>query len=269
MKARMILIAAMAGSLAACGGAGDDPAPAATVSATFSPASTSAPTQSSASRKVRISNDFFEFDYSYPAAAGGIAGLKTWLDADMAKQQSQLAKDARVAAKEAKSDNFPFRPWAIGVEWKVVTDLPGWLSLSATLYQDSGGAHPNHGYAALLWDKAAGQRRKAEDLFTSKAALSAAIRENFCALLDKERAQRRGEPVVRSAEWPNDCIDPAGSTVILGSADKQHFTRIGILVGPYEAGSYAEGDYEITLPVDAKVLAAVRPEYRTAFAPGK
>ena len=270
MKAQAISMAAMVLLLTACGGAGgDDPAPAPTITATFRPGSSSSPTQSGAARQLKISNDFFEFNYSYPAAAGGIAPLKAWLDADSDRRQTALAKQSRAAAKEAKTENFPFRPWAQGLDWKVVTDLPGWLSLSATVFEDSGGAHPNHGYDALLWDKEAGQKRKAEDLFTSKAALSSAIREPFCALLDKERAKRRGEPVVRSKEWPNDCIDPANSTVILGSSDKAHFNRIGILIGPYEAGSYAEGDYEITLPVDARVLAAVRPEYRAAFAMGK
>lgn len=256
--------------LAACGGAGDAPSQGASAATGASPTPAASPaTPPGVARKVKIANDFFDFDYSYPSAAGAIPGLKAWLDAESDRQQSRLAKEARAAAKEAKSDHFPFRPWANGVEWKVVADLPGWLSLSAAIYEDSGGAHPNHGYDALLWDKGAGQKRRAQDLFTSKEALSSAIREPFCAQLDKERAQRRGEPVARSKEWPNDCIDPVASTVILGSSDHVHFNRIGILVGPYAAGPYAEGDYEITLSVDAKVLAAVRPEYRGVFAIGK
>ncbi|WDF72128.1 DUF4163 domain-containing protein [Novosphingobium sp. KACC 22771] len=277
VKVRAIMMAGaglpLALFVAACGGAGDAPSQGASAAASAAPGPTTAtPAPSPAAgeaRKVKIANDFFEFDYSYPAAAAAIPGLKSWLDADMGKDQSRVAKEARAAAKEAKNSDFPFRPWAYGVEWKVVTDLPGWLSLSAAIYEDRGGAHPANGYGALLWDKGAGQQRKAEDLFASKAALSAAIREPFCAMLDKERAKRRGEPVVRSGEWPNDCIDPAGSTVILGSSDRAHFNRIGILVGPYEAGPYAEGDYEITLPVDVRVMAAVRPEYRAAFAAGK
>jgi hypothetical protein len=270
IQARAIWMATLSLCLAACGGEGDAPSAGASAASSAMPNPPATPTAASgAARKVKIANDFFQFDYTYPAAASGIPALKAWLDADLDKQQSQLAKDARAAAKEAKGGNFPFHPWAQGVDWKVVADLPGWLSLSAAVYEDSGGAHPNHGYDALLWDKGAGQKRKAQDLFTSKAALSAAIRAPFCAALDKERAKRRGEPVVRSDEWPNNCIDPAGSTVILGSGDKQHFNRIGILIGPYEAGSYAEGDYEVTLPVDAKVIAAVRPEYRGAFGLGK
>ena len=54
--------------------------------------------------------------------------------------------------------------------------------------------------------------------------------------------------------------------MILGSSNGKAFDRIGILVAPYEAGPYAEGDYEITLPVTDAVIAAVKPEYRPSFA---
>jgi hypothetical protein len=217
-------------------------------------------------RVVKEETRLFSFAYSYPAEAAAIPGLKALLDGELAKARAEVVGSAREGQEAAKGGGFPFHPYERETKWQVVADLPGWLSLSATLYDYSGGAHPNHGYAALLWDKAAGKRRAVAELFASKAALSGAIREKFCDALDRERAQRRGTPVDRKSgdefDW---CIDPAESTVILGSSDHRTFDRIGVLVGPYEAGPYAEGDYEITLPVDAAVLAAVRPEYRAAF----
>ena len=45
--------------------------------------------------------------------------------------------------------------------------------------------------------------------------------------------------------------------------------QIGVLIGPYEAGPYVEGGYEVTLPVTAEVLAVVKPEYRASFAAGR
>jgi hypothetical protein len=222
------------------------------------------------SRKVAVQNDLFDFDYAYPAGAGRIPALKAWLDADLAKSRSDLESSAKDARAEAKTNDYPYHPYATGTDWKVVADLPTWLSLSATVYSDTGGAHPNHGYTALLWDKAAGKKLAATDLFTSASALSAAIRTDFCNALDKQRAKRRDAPVNRASGDEFDaCIDPVASTVILGSSDKAHFDRIGVLVGPYEAGPYAEGDYEITLPITAKVLAAVKPQYRTGFALGR
>jgi hypothetical protein len=62
-----------------------------------------------------------------------------------------------------------------------------------------------------------------------------------------------------------ECIDPAEQTVILGSSNGKAFDRIGVLVSPYAAGPYAEGSYEVTVPVTAKALAAIKPEFRNSF----
>ena len=42
--------------------------------------------------------------------------------------------------------------------------------------------------------------------------------------------------------------------------------RIGLIADPYVAGSYAEGAYEVTLPVTRAIIGTVKPEYRGAFA---
>jgi hypothetical protein len=218
-------------------------------------------------RHDKQSNDLFEFDYAYPAQVGAIPKLKAELDADLAKQNEALVSSAKEQQAESKKQGFPYNPLGNWVAWKVVTDLPGWLSLSADISDYSGGAHPNHGFDALVWDRKADRRRAPLDLFTSKEALSRAIRRDFCAALDKLRAEKRGEPVkAGSTDEFDQCIDPVASTVILGSSNRNSFDRIGILVGPYEAGPYVEGDYEVTLPVTDAVLAAVKPEYRSAFA---
>jgi hypothetical protein len=269
MQSRFISVALLA-LLAACSKAPQGEAEK-TTQALAAPAAPAPPPAPAASgRKVEVKSDLFEFTYNYPAAAANIPALKSWLEADLAKGRKGLEDSAKEGREEAKSSGFDYQPYANGTDWKVVADLPQWLSLSAMVYDYSGGAHPNHGYAALLWDKAAGKRIAASDLFISKVALSAALRGSFCDLLDKERSKRRGEKVNRASGDDFDkCIDPVESTVILGSSDKQHFDRIGVLVGPYEAGPYAEGDYEITLPVTAKLLAAVKPAYRGAFAAGR
>ena len=217
-------------------------------------------------RSVEEETELYNFDYTYPAQAGAIPALKAILDGDVVEQRTALASQARESRDEAKKSGFDFQPHDRSVGWQVVADLPAWLSLSATSGGFSGGAHPYHGFDAMVWDKAANQRRKASDLFQSPAALSKAIRAPFCREIDKQRAERRGEPVKRDSDDPfSECIDPMESIVILGSSNKRTFDRVGILVAPYEAGPYVEGDYEVTLPVTQAVLAAVRPEYRSAF----
>lgn len=267
---------ALAMVLCGCSGkASENAAPAA--SGSVAPVASAAPSAVASAaapvavaRSVEESNALYEFEFSYPAAAAAIPALKAALDKALENERSGLAANAKDMRAEAKKEGFPFNPLGSWTAWSVVASLPDWLSLSAEVSSYEGGAHPNHGYDALLWDRKAGKRRAALDLFTSKAALSGAIRQDFCRLLDRERAKKRGAPVKRGSDEPfSDCIDPVESTVILGSAGGKAFDRIGVLIGPYEAGPYVEGGYEVTLPVTAAVLAAVKPEYRGSFAPAR
>ncbi|MEN9683697.1 MAG: hypothetical protein RLZZ427_1448 [Pseudomonadota bacterium] len=220
--------------------------------------------------KVSEQTPLIHFEYAYPAAVQAIPVLRARFEVERFKARASLLNDAVAGRKDAKEGGYDFTPYYLSTTWLVVTNLPGWLSLSGATEAFTGGAHGMQSTAALLWDKAAQRERAVTDLFVSKAAFSAAIREPFCARLDAERAVRRGVPVDRaSGDGFDECIDPAESTVMLGSADKAHFTRIGIEVDPYVAGPYAEGSYSITVPVTPAVLRALKPEYRAAFAIGR
>ena len=226
-----------------------------------------APARGGGARKVKETGPLYDFEYAYPAEAGAIPALKAWLDADLKKQRVDLIAEAKDGKADAGTNDYPFNGFSSGLTWSRVADLPGWLSLSGLTYEFTGGAHPNHGYAALLWDKTANRQRAATDLFLSKPAFSAAIRVAFCDALDRQRATKRGAKINRQTGDEFDaCLDPAESTLILGSSNHQTFDRLGVLIGPYEAGPYAEGDYEVNLPVTQAVLDAVKPEYKAAFA---
>ncbi|WP_296675083.1 DUF4163 domain-containing protein [Novosphingobium sp.] len=271
MRSRLIVAALLAA--AGCKGhtepqdAGSAPPAQAAAPAATARASAAASSGQGTARAVADTNDLYEFAYAYPAAAGAIPALKNWLDSDLDAQKAKLIKGARDWQAEAKRGGLPYHAYVHSTKWQVVTDLPGWLSLSAQRWEYLGGAHGNPWSDGLLWDKGAGVTRGALDLFTSPAALSAAIRQDFCAEIDRQRGSKRGVPVKPgSNEEFTECIDPVKSQIILGSGDHQHFTRLGVLVNPYEAGPFAEGNYEVTLPVTAAVLAAIKPAYRGAFA---
>lgn len=280
LKAATLSVALTAAlTLAACSGKAPDAAPGdsatphpAAASASHPPAPPAPPARAAAARAVHISNDLFAFDYAYPAAAAAIPALKVRLDADLDREQAGLSGEARQGRKDAAANGWPYTPWSRSTEWQVVADLPDWLSLSATLEEYAGGAHPNHGFDALLWDRRAGKARQAVELFTSPRALNDAVRKDFCAELDRQRLKKRGPEAMDGAlaEF-NACIAPLDQTVILGATGKAAgghagFDRIGFLIAPYNAGPYVEGAYEVTLPITPALLRAVRPEYRAAFA---
>ncbi|MGB7655718.1 MAG: DUF4163 domain-containing protein [Novosphingobium sp.] len=273
---RMVALLPLA-LLAACSKAAEQGEPSEAASSEASAAQATAQadpaaTAAAAPGAVAIDEDgkLFHFAYSYPANAAGIPALRAELEAEKDKARTELVAQAKDGQKESKEGGYEYHPYDTVTEWTVVTDIPGWLSMKGEFYSFTGGAHGNSGTQPLLWDKAANRRREPIALFISPAALNAALGPAYCAALNAERSKRRQEKVdPNSGDEFDKCLAPSEVTILLGSGDKAHFTRIGLIADPYMAGPYAEGDYEITLPVNAAVLKAVKPEYRSMFAVGR
>lgn len=214
---------------------------------------------------TRIENDLYEFSYSWPAEARAIPALDKLLGARLAKEQAELEVQANAARQDAEESDFPYRPYFLSVEWKTVADLPDWLSLSSEIGTYTGGAHGNLGFASLLWDKQKDRPLQPLDLFTSVAALEKAVGTPFCEALGTQRLARRGEDYVPQGGMFDDCPALGELTVLLGSSNGGTFDRVGLLAAPYVAGPYAEGSYEVTVPVTDAVIGAVQEEFRPAF----
>lgn len=235
------------------------PAPTASASATASATSGGAV-------MVESDNGALAFSYKHPAEVGAVPELAAMLRAEADTSRTEAQRMALEDRASARTDGYSFNPHSLGVEWQVVTQTPRFLSLSSSFYTFTGGAHGNYGFQGLVWDREKVARLAATDLFVSKAALKAAVLKPFCTALDDERRKKGIEKPEEESVFPR-CVDPVGeATIVLGSTSRRKFDRIGFLMDPYVAGSYAEGSYEVTLPVTAAILAAVRPEYRADFA---
>ncbi|GMM93284.1 DUF4163 domain-containing protein [Qipengyuania sp. MTN3-11] len=208
------------------------------------------------------------FAYSWPAEVSAIEPLAAELAAERDKALAEQKAEYEAAQADSPEDCDPCRTRSAETEWQVVADLPRFLSLSAGFSVYTGGAHGNYGTRSLVWDREAGQRLAATDLFRSPGGLYGAISRRYCAALNAEREERRGEPVDPDDEYFGDCPGIDELTVLPGSSNGRTFDRIGVIADPYVAGSYAEGSYEVTLPVDTAVIDAVKPEYVDAFSLG-
>lgn len=203
-----------------------------------------------------------DFSYTYPPQAARIAPLRAWLEADKAGLRAAMTKAAAQDRREAEKSGFPFREYDAQKEWKIVTDTPRFLSLSAQYYTYTGGAHGGTSTSSVVWDKASKRRLAPIDLF-APAALWTAVQRPFCAALKAEQRKRlEGQDV---NDDMHACPPLKDLVLLVGSTDRQHIDRIGLVADQYVAGSYAEGIYDITLPVTPAVLRAVRPPYRAAF----
>ena len=269
---RSILIVALTGMAAACDGFGgaEPEAGGATATATAQAKAQAEEAKSKSAgngaRSVAEETDDFLFEYSYPAEAGRIPGLAGLLDNRLDRQRAELAVESERARREAREEGFPYNKHSYTAEWKIVAELPKWLSLSADVATYTGGAHGNYTVQSVVWDKDNLRLMNAIDLFSSPAALEQAFGDRFCEGLDRQRAERRGEPVAEDSEEMFDqCPGIDELEVLVGSSNRRTFNRLTVYAGPYVAGPYAEGAYEVDLPVTQEVLDAVKPEYREAF----
>ena len=232
-------------------------------------ATASAAVANTVTKSVEKDGGTWKFTYGWPAAVSAQPALAAQFAAERDKALTDEKASWERDSAASPPDCIACRSREYQKTWKVVADLPGWLSLSADLYSYTGGAHGIGGLQSLVWDKTAKVAHDGVEMFRSPGALDAALGPKLCAALDAARAKKRGEPVPPPAADDigfNSCQHVKDATVLVGSSNGKAFDRIGIWFGPYVAGSYAEGAYELNFPVDAKVLGAVKPEFLQAFA---
>lgn len=209
--------------------------------------------------------ELLEFVYAYPAQAAAIPALVNRFGQAMAENKADALKMAAEDRKSAKQAGFPFHGHSRETRWSVLADTPRFLSLESSNYMYTGGAHGMTGYEALLWDKERQRETVFGALLTSEPAFAAAIHDGFCKALDRERTKKRGAPVVRGDDDFTKCIDPMKQVLAPTSKDGKRIDGIQVTIGPYGAGPYAEGSYDIKLPVDAAIYQAIKTEYQDAF----
>jgi len=205
-----------------------------------------------------------EFTYSWPRQVSALPKLVSLLererDSDLAKQKDMWAQ----SLEEFPGDDcYSCKRLGYGREWKVVANLERFLSLSADHYEYTGGAHGNYWFDAKVWDREEETALNPRELFISPEALWGAIEEPYCVGLDAERGDRFPGEDVNTLGWGCPGLDEL--TLLVGSSNGKTFDRLGLLAAPYVAGSYAEGAYEVTLPVTEAVLQAVASGYQDAF----
>lgn len=258
---RALLIAALlvAGCDRAAPDNAVDPAPAAP-----SPAAP-APTAVAVDEKT----DLLEFHFGWATAVSAIPVLAAELRKRALERKAELVKSATSDKAERAKNDYPFNSYQYSVQYEVSGATPRLLSLSADWFEFTGGAHPMHGTNALLWDKAAEREVKIADLLGGgQAQLTSIYAKAYCDALKAQRAKKRpGEPVGDPGDEFNKCPGFVDLDIIpKASAAGAPFGTIWFHADPYVAGPYAEGDYDVELPVNAALVAALKPDYRASFA---
>jgi hypothetical protein len=209
-----------------------------------------------------------DWHVSWPAEVSAFPPLEKSIRDPAEKAQADYAQQAKDDRAEREKEGFPWPgAYQYSVDVKIAGDTPRLLSLTRDWFDFTGGAHPNHGTDAILWDREGWRVLTIGELFSGGGgAFASLVTGAYCGALDKERKKRRPGQASGGADDPFwSCPKFEDLEIIPQGAQGGQLSRILFHADPYAAGPYAEGDYDVELPVTAAMVAALKPEYRDSF----
>ena len=210
---------------------------------------------------VHRARPHFCFAFAWPVFPAPMPALETLLREEAARREAEGLRrlEQSLAELPPDSDLSAMPPHGYDQFWSMTANTPVLLAMDAGISAYGGGAHDALSYETLLWDRAAGRRIAFGDLFEDGNAAYALLRRQFCpALLAMQ--QERGHTAADALP----CPDLAAQPIALVS-ESGPIRTITVLLAPYVAGSFAEGPYEVVLPVTRDLLSLIKPRYRAAF----
>lgn len=242
----LLLTAAVAASLAACNRDRDEakaPAVAADPDALVTPAEAAAPPG------YEAKTQYADIRLTLPDELKAHPDLHARLYAEEVRKLKQFAEGAQGELTEAGAATD--RPkYENTVTLTAAAETPKLFSLKRTSFDYSGGAHPNTLTSGILWDKALKRQIGLADLFRKGADLTALDRALCSALNTAKRARVPDGASITFESKPFACPRVATTPFVLTPGDTPGKAGgLTFLIGPYQAGPYAEGGYEIAIPV--------------------
>jgi len=260
----MKVIFALIALLASCNQASDLPAADKVAETAPTPVAPAAPPPAKAF-EFDEENEFIDYHFGWSAEAATVPQLVSRFRAEMEKDKAELTANAKEDKASREKDGYPFHEYSSSTQYDTAGQSPRLLSLSADVGAYTGGAHGNFGTASLLWDRAAHKEIGVADLFDPPTRFAALVSKASCDAINAERIKKREEqPKPGEMFW--DCPSLNELAIVPLDTDKDgRFEAIRFSAAPYVAGPYVEGQYDVDLPVNAAMLSAMKPEFRTSF----
>lgn len=208
----------------------------------------------------------YEARLRVPANAMAIAPLR---DRILSLYKKDVA-EVRDEAKDDSDGNKSFHPYLFDTRWRTTFENGAVLSLSAEVYADTGGAHPNSDFETLVWDKRHARAVSLPALFApgqAKAALLA-ISKAATEAWTREYIRKSGQKPGPDADLATQGIgpDPAklANYALIYAAGESKSSGLVILYGAGTAWPNVLGDFRLAVP--ARVFAAyLAPDWKDVF----
>ena len=241
----LLLTAAVAATLAACNREPETPvAPAAGTDA----AALVTPADAAAPMNYESKTRWADVRLTLPEAIKPQTDLHARLYAEEVRKLRQFVEGAQGELTEAGAATD--RPkYENAVTITAAGETAKLLSLKRSPFDYSGGAHPNTLTSGILWDKALKRQIGLADLFRKGADLTALDQALCSALNTAKRARVPGGGSLTFVSKPFACPRVVTTAFVLTPGDASgKAAGLTFLIGPYQAGPYVEGGYELAVP---------------------
>jgi len=196
-----------------------------------------------------------------PQGIAGYPGLHAKLYEDGRQELIEFVTEAiedrqRFAKKGVKQAT----PYERRLVWTITSISPHLISLREAWYDDTGGVHPDHGQGVLLWDRVHNVEVLQSELLKADADTSA-LDADICAKITAAKTARMGPTDPKSWTCPTWTDARA---VLVPSATPYRVGGMMFLFDPHVIGAYAEGDYEVLVPL-ADFQPVLSPDWAPDF----
>ncbi|MGE6698962.1 RsiV family protein [Hyphomonas sp. NPDC076900] len=177
--------------------------------------------------------------------------------------------DARERSAATGEENW-FRPYSMEIRFTQSAQAGDAIGIEQFTMVDTAGAHPNYILTGLVHERGDEYPISLEAVVTDMSGYGASLKKH----LIEAKSERAYDDAAR-ANVPAEVEEILGSDAEAASKFGQNFTLapsteagkfggITVLFSPYDAGPYAEGSYEITIPA-AELSGKLTPAWEARF----
>ncbi|GLS00214.1 hypothetical protein GCM10007859_02180 [Brevundimonas denitrificans] len=244
----LLLTAVLAAGLSACNRDREPAAPDA--AATPGQPAAVTPADAAAPMAFESKTPYADVRLTLPDALKRQTDLHARLYAEEVRLLRQFAEGAQGELTEAGADTD--RPkFEKTITITAALETGKLFSLKRVDFDYSGGAHPNTLTSGILWDKALKRRLGLADLFRKNADLTV-LDQALCSAINAAKRARVPDSVSVPLSGPPGASCPrAADTAFVLAPGTVSGKAAGLIffIGPYQVGPYAEGGYELAIPV--------------------
>ena len=210
------------------------------------------------------------FSVVYPRSIEAIPELAEVLRGEWGTALAWIEARASEHRAEREADGAAPQRLSYEAGWRIDADTPEIVAASGTISHYTGGAHGGIEYKTVLIDRRLARRIELTDLFapgffgTTLARQRLwgvrAVQAAFCRALTAEVRERRDDP---AAEVDCPAVETQPVTLVCGQSGRIEAFRA--LLNPYVVGAWAEGPYEVDVPIDAAMMSVIKRRLRPAF----